>query len=142
MAWIYAQLVFFGYVFLHFVRRPFRRIKGGETSFLVQWEPEGLGPLSSADKDWLGRFSQCIHCGFCDSACPGLANFSRAEFPGPSYLVTTLSRSVPDFWAAGVSFSLCAQCDRCEKACPNGVPVKEALEFIEVKTPRMPGGYS
>jgi succinate dehydrogenase/fumarate reductase-like Fe-S protein len=141
MAWIYAQLVFLCYVLLHFIKRPFRRLAGGHRQFLAQYAPEGLEPLTSSDKNLLARFSQCINCGYCDSACPALGAMSRAQFPGPSYLVTTLTRATPDFWAAGVDFSLCPQCDRCERACPNQIPVKEALDFIEVKTPKIYSTY-
>jgi succinate dehydrogenase/fumarate reductase-like Fe-S protein len=141
MSWIYAQLVFFCYVLLHFVKRPFRRLAKGHLQFLQQYGAEGLEPLTSSDKKLLGRLSQCIHCGYCDSACPNLGSYPRSQFPGPSYLVTTLARATPDFWAAGVDFSLCAECDRCERACPNRVPVKEALEFIEVKTPKFRAAY-
>jgi succinate dehydrogenase/fumarate reductase-like Fe-S protein len=137
MAWIYAQFVFFFYVLLHFIQRPFRRLAQGHLQFLLQYGAEGLESLSRPDKDLLARFSQCINCGFCDSACPGLGALPRSQFPGPSYLVTTLTRATPEFWAAGVDFSLCSQCDRCERACPNRVPVKQALEFIEVKTPKL-----
>jgi succinate dehydrogenase/fumarate reductase-like Fe-S protein len=141
MTWIYAQLVFFCYVLFHFLKRPFRRLAHGHLQFLSQYRAEGIDPLSSADKNLLARLSQCINCGYCDSACPALGAFPRSQFPGPSYLVTTLTRATPDFWAAGVDFSLCSQCDRCERACPNHVPVKEALEFIEVKTPKFIPSY-
>lgn len=133
MAWFQAQLVFFYFTLLHFLKRPFRRIRGGDKEFLSYYGPEALWPLSSADKDWMRRFSLCLNCSYCDSACPALRTHSREQFPGPSYLVTTLSRSPPEFWAVKLDFSLCEACSQCEKACPNRVPVREALEFIEAK---------
>jgi succinate dehydrogenase/fumarate reductase-like Fe-S protein len=115
----------------HLIRRPFH--KTGYRQFMENYRADRLLPLSTVDKDWLLRFSRCFNCGLCDSACPALLTVPREEFPGPSYLVTTLARSTPDFWAARLDFSLCEGCRRCEEICPNQVPVKEALEFIEAK---------
>jgi heterodisulfide reductase subunit C len=90
-------------------------------------------PLSSADKDQMESFSRCFNCGFCDTVCPALLEQPREKFPGPSYLVTTLARSLPDFWAVRLDLSLCDGCKLCQKACPNQVPIKQALEFIHAK---------
>ena len=134
MAWLYAQIVFVYFTLIHFLKFPFRRRKHGEAVFLRYYRPDRLLPLSRVDKDWILKFSRCLNCGYCDTACPALMEVPREKFPGPSYLATTLSRSSPDFWAVDLDFSLCEKCHQCEKACPNGVPVKEALEFIEAKT--------
>lgn len=122
----------------HLIRKPFQR--PGYAAFMENYRADRLMPLSSVDKDWLLRFSRCFNCGLCDSACPALEGGPHPRFPGPSYLVTTLSRATPDFWAADLDFSLCESCRRCEEVCPNQVPVKEALEFIEAKT--WPRGHS
>lgn len=116
---------------LHFLRRPFQ--DNGYRAFLDHYRADRLVPLSHVDKTWLLRFSQCLNCGLCDAACPALDTLPRESFPGPSALVTTLTRATGDFWAAGVDLSLCEGCRNCESVCPNRVPVKEALEFIEAK---------
>ena len=117
---------------LHFLRRPFHL--SGYQAFLDNYRADRLVPLSQVDKTWLLKFSQCLNCGLCDAVCPALGVLPRGDFPGPSYLVTTLTRATSDFWAAGVDLSMCEGCRRCETVCPNRVPVKEALEFIEAKT--------
>ncbi|MFO1463200.1 MAG: 4Fe-4S binding protein [bacterium] len=116
---------------LHFLQKPFRQT--GYPAFREHYRADRLVPLSSLDKDWLERFSRCLNCGLCDAACPALGTLPREVFPGPSYLVTTLTRATPDFWAAGVDTSLCEGCRHCASVCPNRVPVKEALEFLEAK---------
>lgn len=116
---------------IHFLKRPFA--DNGYEAFLDYYKPDRLIPLSQVDKTCLLKFSQCLNCGLCDAVCPALEQKPREIFPGPSYLVTTLTRATPDFWAADLDLSLCESCRRCESACPNRVPVKEALEFIEAK---------
>ena len=116
---------------LHFLKRPFQN--NGYQAFRDNYRDDRLVPLSHVDKTWLLRFSRCLNCGICDTACPALGTMTREQFPGPSYLVTTLSRSTADFWAAGIDLSHCEGCRLCESVCPNQVPVKEALEFIEAK---------
>ncbi len=134
MAWIYAQWVFFLHLLLHFLKWPFQKGNRGVDAFLRRYAEEGLLPTSTVDKNWLARFSQCFNCGYCDSACPPLIQWPRERFPGPSYLVTTYTRSTPDFPWIHLDFSLCEGCSNCEASCPNGVPIKEALEFIEAKS--------
>lgn len=134
MAWLYAQWVFFLHLILHFLKKPFQREHRGADAFLRRYRSEGLIPLSTVDKNWLNRFSQCFNCGYCDSACPPLYQWPREVFPGPSFLVTTYARATPDFSWVNLDFSFCEGCRHCEAACPNGVPVKEALEFIEAKS--------
>lgn len=101
--------------------------------FLENYRGDRLFPLTSSDKDWLLEFSKCFNCGLCDAACPALEQYPREKFPGPSYLVTTFTRTATDFWAVDLDFSMCQACSRCQQVCPNQVPVKEALEFIEAK---------
>ncbi len=117
---------------IYLLKWPFKR-GGGYRQFLEQYLPDRLLPLSSSDKTWLIRFSQCLNCGLCDAACPALRTSAREVFPGPSYLLTTFSRSIPDFPAVRLDSHICEGCDACQRICPNHVPVKEALEFIEAK---------
>ena len=124
---------------IYLLKRPFRGGRGGYRQFLDNYAPEKLLPLSSSDKNWLLKFSDCINCGFCDTACPALKQYPREIFPGPSYLLTTFSRSMPDFSYVDLDTSVCAGCDECARVCPNRVPVREALEFIEAKV-RVLGG--
>jgi len=133
MASLYAKLMILVFTIVHFIKRPFRKKRDGAEEFLEKYREDRLGPLSSVDKDGLFRFSQCLNCGLCDAVCPALTQFTRDQFPGPSYLVTTLTRATPDFWTVDLDFSLCQSCDKCMSVCPNQVPVKEALEFIETK---------
>lgn len=118
---------------IYLCKLPFRGSKTGSRQFLENYAPDRLLPLSSTDKTWLLKFSACFNCGFCDTACPALKSHSRDSFPGPSYLLTTFSRSMPDFPFVDVDASVCEGCDECARVCPNQVPVREALEYIEAK---------
>ena len=116
---------------LHFLKKPFRTL--GYAAFLNNFRADRLIPISQVDKSWLFKFSKCLNCGLCDVVCPALQQLPPGAFPGPSYLVTTLTRSTTDFWAVSIDLSLCGGCQHCQSVCPNLVPVKEALEFIEAK---------
>lgn len=136
MASMLAKLVLAWHAFLHFIKifkYSFRRKGAGAETFLEYYREDHLLPLSMVDKDWLLQFSRCVNCGICDVACPALLRSPREKFPGPSYLVTTLTRSTPDLWASELDFSFCQDCRSCQQVCPNLVPVKEAFEFIEAK---------
>lgn len=129
---LFAKLNLAWALLLHFLRKLQRKTRGYE-AFIENYREDRLVPLSEVDKDWLLRFSRCFNCGICDTVCPALDRLPSEVFPGPSYLVTTLTRATPDFWAAGVNLSMCEGCQLCEQVCPNQVPVKAALEFIEAK---------
>lgn len=139
MAFFAAKLNLAWNLLLYFLKWPFVRGRGGYRQFLANYAGENLLPMSTADKTWLLRFSGCFNCGYCDTACTALQKFPREVFPGPSALLTTFSRSMPDFSFVGLDFSICEGCIECQRVCPNQVPVKEALEFIEAYTLRAGG---
>jgi succinate dehydrogenase/fumarate reductase-like Fe-S protein len=118
---------------LHLLKKILFWRKGGYPQFIENYREDRLSPLSIEDKDWMQRFSRCFNCGLCDTVCPALEKLPRERFPGPSYIVTTLARATPDFWAADLDLSLCAGCELCEQVCPNQVPIKKAIEFIVAK---------
>lgn len=116
----------------HFLKKPFVR-KNGLDTFFKNYSQDRILPLSKADKNSLIKYSECINCKLCDVACPSLFKLPRERFPGPSYIVNTYARSVPDFWAIQLDLSLCSECNECEKICPNEIPVTEAILFIQEK---------
>ena len=133
MSWLLAQLNLAWNLLLYLLKRPFSWKRGGYRQFVENYRGDRLIPMSSSDKDWMMKFSKCFNCGLCDTVCPALWTLPREKFPGPSLIVTTFARATPDFWAADLDFSLCQSCELCQQVCPNDVPIKEALEFIEVK---------
>jgi len=117
---------------IYLVKRPFRGHQEYR-KFVTQYAPDRLLPLTSSDKNWLGRFSECINCGLCDAACKHFGPASRDRIPGPSYWVTSFARALPDFPAIPIDDEFCESCGDCERICPNHVPIREAIEFIEAK---------
>ncbi len=129
-----AKLNLFWNLIVHLIKKPFLRRRSGYRQFLENYRSDRLIPLTSTDRDWILKFSRCLNCGLCDAVCPALLTLPREKFPGPSYIVTPLARATPDFWAVDIELAMCQGCELCQQVCPNQVPVKEALEFIEVKT--------
>ena len=73
---ITAKLILAFWTLVHFIKLPFRRKQHGVQGFLQYYGTEGLLPLTTEDKDLLLKFSGCIHCGYCDTACPELWQLS------------------------------------------------------------------
>lgn len=122
---------------LHLCKRPFQSRGEGYRLFLENYAEEGLLPLSREDKDRLASYSRCVNCGLCDAVCPALIELPREKFPGPSYLVTTLTRSLPEMRVADLDFSRCESCRECERACPTRVPLQDAFQFIKFQAQRL-----
>ncbi len=133
MKLLFAKLNLAWALLLHFLKKPFRFRRQGLLLFLDNYRADRLVPLTSSDKDWMDRFSQCMNCGLCDAVCPALLKFPREIFPGPSYIVTALVRSPADYRFSGIDLSWCEGCDQCEKICPNLVPIKQGIQFIHQK---------
>jgi succinate dehydrogenase/fumarate reductase-like Fe-S protein len=130
---IFALLNLAFYFILHFLKKPFVWGRRGLPAFLENYKKDGIVPLTLEDKQLLRRFSECINCGFCDTACPALQKLPRERFLGPSFIATTFTRSFPDFHATGLDLTLCAECNECEKVCPNAVPIKDGIVFVQEK---------
>ncbi len=107
--------------------------KKGIEQFRNNYRLDSFLPLTLAETQNLFSFSACLNCRLCDSACPALFKISRDRFPGPSFLLTTSSRSFRDLWASSLDLSLCSDCEECVKVCPNKIDVKEAVRFIHKK---------
>lgn len=118
---------------LHFIRKLKFWGKPGLDQFNDNYRQDGLLPLSAQDQKTLFSFSACINCHLCDSACPALFKMPRERFPGPSYVLTTYSRSFRDIWASSLDLSLCQDCSACVQVCPNDIDVKGAIGFIQRK---------
>lgn len=124
-------------LFIHLIKWPFTPSGQGYRQFMQNYSPEGLLPLTREDKDRLASYSRCFNCGLCDAKCPALLRVPREKFPGPAYLVTTLTRTFPNFDASDLDFSLCESCSECERVCPNQVPIKDAFDFLKTKSQQL-----
>lgn len=132
-----AKLILAFWALIHFIKWPFRQKRRGAGAFLTYYGTEGLLPLASPDKDLLLKFSECLQCGYCDTACPSLwqatAGAARAKFPGPARVLTTWSRLPGEIAQLDWDFEHCAQCAQCGQACPNQIPVEQAWQWLAAK---------
>ncbi len=119
--------------FWHVLRKVFFWKKTGKKQFEKNYRNDALLPLNSQDQARLFSFSACINCALCDAACPALLTLPRERFPGPSFVLTTYSRSFADLWATSLDLSLCQDCGKCVKMCPNLIDVKGAIQFVQTK---------
>lgn len=118
---------------LHFLRRLCFWKKTGLKQFDENYRQDGLLPLTSQDQKILFSFSACINCRLCDTACPAIFKIPRERFPGPSFVLTTYSRSFKNLWASSLDLSLCQDCAACHQVCPNNIDVKGAIGFVQRK---------
>lgn len=132
-----AKLILGFWTVVHFIKLPFRRKRHGIREFLQYYGTEGLQPLSSLDKDLLLQFSECIQCGYCDTACPELWQsadlVARARFPGPSRVLISWSRLPAEVLHLDWDFAFCTSCAKCAQACPNHVPVQRAWQWLALQ---------
>lgn len=86
------------------------------------------------------KFSCCVWCQVCNSACPSFRN-APGEFAGPS-LFTQLARIAADprdnasrqEQAHSLGLFNCVGCFRCEEVCPYDIPIlEEAIERFREK---------
>lgn len=118
---------------VHCLKKIFIWKRSGLKDFENNYRADGLLPLQLKDQEKLFSFSACLNCRLCDATCPALFKMSRERFPGPSYLLTTYSRSFSDLWATRLDLTLCQDCNECVKMCPNQIDVKGAVKFIQTK---------
>lgn len=125
---------------LHPLRKLFGAGGDGKERFLQNYAPEGLVPLTPAERDRLQSFSRCIHCGLCDLVCPSAGWKAGARLQGPSLVALAYARATPDLpraRAAVEALDRCPGCSgaerACERVCPRGVPIRELLAFAKRK---------
>ncbi|MFO1519480.1 MAG: 4Fe-4S dicluster domain-containing protein [bacterium] len=127
--------IYLGYHFLlHFLKKPFNRRLRGLKPFVDHYGKDGILPLETSDLTLLRRFSDCIHCGYCDTACPSLLQFPRERFPGPRYIAGAFTRNFHHLMEAALDAPFCDGCDACERACPCSIPITQGIGWIREKT--------
>ncbi len=105
----------------------------GVRRFLEVYRDERLQPYSPADSAVMAALERCLGCGNCLAVCPVVGALAAHDYPGPRTVATSLSRSLPEFWASADVAGLCTTCLACEEACPGDVPVWRAVLTMRVK---------
>ncbi len=119
------------------VAHPLRKLfstdqRSGKQRFLDNYAPEGLVPISAADRQLLQKASRCIHCGLCEGFDAALSVLPRTTYDGASLLAICYSRATPDLPQArtaleGLSEDLLV---RSEAVCPTRVPLRSLLGYL------------
>jgi len=105
----------------------------GLTRFLDIYRDARLLPFAPADSELVSSLEACLGCGNCLPACPVVAALADHSYPGPRSVATSLSRSLPEFWASADIAGLCTTCMACEEVCPGDVPVYRAILMMRAK---------
>ena len=114
----------------------------GLADFWERYRPENIVEYDQAESRLLPRLEQCLNCGLCLAVCPVLRGLMVRveEYAGPRSIATSLSRSVPHFWATSDTIYYCTLCGACEAICPGQVPIPEIVAMIRGKLSRQSGG--
>lgn len=124
---------------LHYVIKPFRRMKVGEQNFVRQFLADDLLPTHGPTRDLLAMAARCTGCGLCDALC-ALEGRLPAGAIGPSYLARAIGRSTPDLAAARGDLAVyraCGDCRRCERWCPYDVPLQGLVDDARATLDRL-----
>ena len=114
----------------YYLTRPFRRQRMRGEQFIERFVPDNLLPTDAATRDLLVQAARCTGCSLCDARC-AIESRLPPDQPGPSFVVLSLVRSLPDLTAARGDLGLfraCAECRACEAWCPYGIPIMSLVE--------------
>ena len=124
---------------LHYLARPFRRIRVGEQNFVRQFLEDDLLPTHGPSRDLFAMAARCTGCGLCDALCALEGRLAPGSV-GPSYLARAVTRSTPDLTVARgdlATYRDCADCRRCERWCPYDVPLQALVDDARATLDRL-----
>jgi Fe-S oxidoreductase len=109
-----------------------REAHRGLETFLRRYAPDHLTPRTPDEVRLLPAWEACVNCGLCTARCPVLRALLGAEgrYAGPRQVATSLSRALPEAWAAHDTLYTCTLCGACEAVCPVGVPIPELVASL------------
>lgn len=122
-------------------KRLFGRRRDGYEAFRRNYDPDGLSPLTAAERDAMAGFGRCIACGICDRGESARIARSGGAYRGVMALVLAASRSMPDFRAAAYSVGFVPEDVLREKdrLCPARVPISTIAAFVRAKAEEVGG---
>ncbi|MGC8839316.1 MAG: (Fe-S)-binding protein [Anaerolineae bacterium] len=109
-----------------------REAHRGLETFLQHYAPDHLTPRTPDEVRLLPAWEACVNCGLCTARCPVLRALLEAEgrYAGPRQVATSLSRTLPEAWAAHDTCYTCTLCGACEAVCPVGVPIPDLVAHL------------
>jgi len=125
----FKALIFLGYHFtLHFMKRFLPFARRGLDEFNKDYRDDRIFAISPEQRELIPHYSHCYSCRLCDTVCPEISQ--NPAFLAPSFLVSSFSRSLTDFYHFEATNS-CAQCSSCETICPQDVPIKRLIDYMK-----------
>jgi hypothetical protein len=131
----FGSLVRLGAYFVaQLVKRLFQRAPQ-LPAFRASYDPDGLAPLTTSEREVLSTLSRCVACGACDAAFDAYGKVVRSEIRGPSELPLAYARSLPDLDAASGWLVHVSKGDlaRLERACPVDVPFARVVATLRAR---------
>jgi succinate dehydrogenase/fumarate reductase-like Fe-S protein len=129
MAWLNLAYRFGTHVMLRMPRRALGRGSDAQR-FRDAVLPEGYVPLEPAERALMPAAMQCVHCGLCALACPGLASAPASAWDEAWTFVAGPSRSIDRARLVADGPLHCASCDACARACPTDVPIAQIAAML------------
>lgn len=129
MAWLNLAYRFGTHVLLRMPRRALGRGADAQR-FRDAVFPEGYIPLQPAGRALMPAAMQCVHCGLCALACPGLATAPASAWDEAWTFVAGPSRSIDRAVLVADGALHCATCDACTEVCPTGVPITQIATML------------
>lgn len=119
-----GSLVRLGWYFVARLALRLVRREDGLRRFRATFDPEGLTPVTSAEREALLGASRCVACGRCDAAFDAWSRVERSVFRGPSELPRAIATGLPDVPRARRWLTQLERGDiaALERVCPTGVP--------------------
>lgn len=116
----------------HFALKFFKSRQGLQ-KFKVQYKDDFVFPIPAAYRVLWPQFEKCVSCRLCDHYCPDVRLHSFGDFPGPSYVLSSLSRGLVEWHHLFGEQVDCDGCKNhvCESVCPERVPVSSILNFVK-----------
>lgn len=129
---------------LALVTSLFRRLLSRRDSyeaFRRNYDPDGLPPVTEAERHAMKEFGRCIACGVCDRGEGERIARSGGAYRGVMALVLAASRSMPEFRAAayGLRFVPADVLRAKDAVCPAQVPISRIAEFVRAKADEVGG---
>lgn len=120
----------------YFARRLLARVllpQRGLLRFRQSYEREGLFSLEREEQEAIAAMSRCIGCGVCDAHFGAYERIARTALRGPSDLVISQSRSLPDWDALALPLAQLERGDlvTIERLCPARIPLARIAEVAK-----------
>src|SRR5690554_2452131 len=134
---IHAYIYLGWHFLLHILSKIFFLYRpGGLKRVNENFEPEGLTPLTEAEREMMTKWQRCIGCGLCEAVCPELSVIpeyaKNTRLMGPQLIAESAMRDLSRADLALPSAEALAKVDgdALEAICPVDIPLNDLAKFL------------